>query len=266
MLKRLSSMQFAFWAILCLIFWMGLGALLTIKSSPYYDVFSTMNEQMITQWLASKAANMPVILGWFIGLCLIAAALLLNTSLCIWQRILPMLQAARLSRNILAVVHILVILVMAGHGLSMIMGEKYESSVMFPGQIKNLGGGYSLRMDSLVFLDDPALLRLSKHDKHLQMTRDVFHLKGNHAILMLQKDGRTIERSTVGILAPFDHGSLHIVLKTFILGKKNNKLGALIIIVRNPLANPFFIIYALMITTLAWYVFITWKKPVSPQA
>jgi len=147
----------------------------------------------------------------------------------------------------------------------MIMGEKYESSVMFPGQIRDLGGRYSLRMDSLVFLDDPALLRLSKHDKHLKMTRGVFHLKGNHAILTLQKDGRTIERSTAGILAPFDHGSLHIVLKTFILGKKNNKLGALIIIVRNPLATPFFIIYALMIITLAWYVFITWKKPVSPQ-
>ena len=261
MLKRLSSLQVAFWTILCLILWMGIGSLLAIKNGPYSSTFSSMNDQMIVQWLTHEAIKLPAILTWFIGLCLIAAALLLNTVLCIWQRILPMLQAARLSRNLLAVIHIMVILVMAGHGLSMIVGEKIEKTVMFPGQTRSLGGGYSLHMDSLIFLDNPALLRLSKQEKHLKMTREVFHLKGNHAILTLTKDGRTIERSTAGILAPFDHGSLHIVLKTFILSKKNNKLGAMMIIVRNPLAKPFFVIYALMIVSLAWYVFITWKKP-----
>ena len=262
MLKRLSSLYFAFWAITALVAWMGLGALLAAKGGPYYDIFKDLNERMIAVWLTKDAMAHPVILAWCIGLCLIAGALLLNTGLCIWQRILPMFQTARLSRNLLAVIHILVILVMLGHGLSMVIGDKYLTTVMFPGQTKAIGDSYSLRMDSLVFLDDPALLRLPKHDKHMKMTRDKVHFHDNHAVLTLLKNGRIVARSKAGILAPFDHGTLHIVLKTFVWPKKNNKLGALMIMVRNPLATPFFVIYALMIASLGWYVFITWKKPV----
>jgi hypothetical protein len=265
MLKRLSSLHFAFWAITALVIWMGLGALLAGKGSPYYDIFNDLNEQMIATWLARDALGHPIILAWFVGLCLIAGTLLLNTGLCIWQHILPMFQTARLSRNLLAVIHILVILVILGHGLSMIIGDKYLTTVMFPGQTKVIGDGYSLRMDSLVFLDDPALLRLPKHDKHLKMTRDAVHFHENHAVLTLLKNGRIVARSRAGVLAPFDHGSLHIVLKTFLWPKKKNKLGALMIVVRNPLATPFFVIYALMIASLGWYVCITWKRPVQRQ-
>ncbi|GAU07403.1 hypothetical protein [Desulfoplanes formicivorans] len=263
MLKRLSSMYFAFWAITALVLWMGLGALLASKGGPYYDLFKELNEQMIATWLVRDAQDQPIIAGWFAGLCLIAGALLLNTGLCIWQRIVPMFHAGRMSRNLLAVMHILVILVMLGHGLSMIVGDKYANKVMFPGQTIAFGDGYTLRMDSLVFVDDPTLLRLPQHDKHMKMTRDAVHMQDNQVTLTLSKNNQVIARPQVKIMEPFDHGSLHVVLKTFVWPKNKNHVGAVMIIVRNPLATLFFIIYALMIATLGWYVIITWKKPLS---
>lgn len=266
MLKRLSSLYFAFWAIFALVIWMGLGALLASKGGPYYDLFKELNEQMIATWLVRDAQDQPIIAGWFAGLCLIAGALLLNTGLCIWQRIVPMFHAGRMSRNLLAVMHILVILVMLGHGLSMVVGDKYANKVMFPGQTIAFGDGYTLRMDSLVFVDDPTLLRLPRHDRHMKMTRDAVHMQDNYVTLTLSRKNRVIAHPRVKIMKPFDLGTLHIVLKTFVWPRNKKDVGAVMIIVRNPLATPFFIIYALMIATLGWYVIITWKKPLPKRS
>ena len=266
MLRFLSSMHVAFWSILGMILWFGIGSLLASKTGSYYDVFSAMNEQMITQWLVHEAGHAPVVLAWFAGLCLIAGVLMLNTVLCIWKRVLPLLSSARLSKSLLAIIHILIILVMAGHALTMVVGNKHPSTVMFPGQTKNIGDGYSLRMDALTFIDDPTLLGLSKQEKHTKMTGDVFHYKDNHVILTLLHDKKIVARGRAGILAPLDHGSLHIVLKKFVQNKKNNRLGALMIPSNNPLPKPFFAIYALMILSLGWFSGITWKKPIPVRA
>ncbi len=262
MLRFLSSMHVAFWSILAMILWLGLGSFLASKTGSSYEVFAAMNEQMITRWIAREAAAAPGILAWFAGLCLIALVLITNTVLCIWQRILPLLRSARLSKTLLAVIHILVILVMAGHGLSMLVGSKQGATAMFPGQTYDLGDGYTLRMDALTFVDDPALLRLSKQERHKKMTGDVFHYKKNHADLSLMKDGKTVRQGRAAILDSFDHGARHIVLKTFIASKKNNRVGARMIFTSNPLARPFFGIYALMIASLAWFTFVTWKKQI----
>ncbi len=262
MLKKLASLYVAFWTITALILWLGLGALLATKGGPFFQVFKALNDEMIFTWLTTRALHCPVILVWFSGLCLITVVLFLNTCLCTWQRILPMFQASKWSRNLLAMIHILVIVVILGHGLSLVVGDKYPAILMFPGQTREMGDGYALRMDALHFGDDPALLRLSPEEKHQKMTREAVHIHQNHVMLTLMRDGQVMARSRAGVLAPFDHGPVRIILKKFVWPRQENRLGAMILMVRNPLATPFFVIYALMILCLGWYVLMTWKRPV----
>lgn len=86
MIKFLSSMRFAFWLLVSLIVWLFLGAMLTIQKDLAYAI-KNMGNKLILDWLLEQSAQSPIILSWFIILCIIGALLAVSFLFCSWTNL-----------------------------------------------------------------------------------------------------------------------------------------------------------------------------------
>jgi hypothetical protein len=262
-IRFLSSMRFAFWSIVVLIAWFLLGAIL-YKTDAFAGTFHSMNDQMILDWLMQYARADEFVLIWFIGLCICALAVSLSFAFCSATTLLKNVLKLKnkLSSSLLFVMHFMFILIVLFHALSMVVGFKYGYRKAFSGETIVFPGDYRLLVDSVYFVNDPAVLKDKKSYSKIRMTKENFSIGENSIDVSLYKGDKLIGHGQSYFLKPMVVNDIRITIEKFFLAENGraSEVGVVLCLSRNPLLWPFFIVYGLSVLLLAVYAFIFLKK------
>lgn len=275
MIQRLSSVTLTFYNLLVLVLLMGAGVFLNISHKA---AFTRMNEVSIFSWLTATWPAAPILVIWFLLLCLTAGILLINALCCSLDRQLSLAKrSGRMKNWLFFILHCLFIMVLICHGLILVVGEKQSRVNLFPGQSHPFGQ-YEIKVADVVFIDDKQILTVPKNKQRQLMTRKKIHIHENYVLLTLLKNNRILASKKVMMLSPLRFKSLQITLIEFVihqsdnqqadnqLGSVNqlgpdNRLGVLLTLTHNFLNSFFFLVYGVMILALAGFTAMTWKRP-----
>ena len=83
MIQRLSSVTLTFYNLVVLILLLGAGVLF---STAHKEIFTHMNEVEIFDWLFTTWESAPVLVLWFVLLCICAGVLFINALCCSMDR------------------------------------------------------------------------------------------------------------------------------------------------------------------------------------
>lgn len=261
MIKKLASLNLTLCCLSAMIACLALGwAVSGLKA--FRQGFNALNQGLVWDWLA--AGPDPLLAAWLAALCLASAALLVNLVACLIDRLWPWLKGSRDPRRILLFgVHLLVGLVMLGHGASMAVGFKADRLRLLPGQTVQLPRGYALRLEAVNFVDDPALLTLDYRRARAAMTRQRFHRGQNQAQVSLLHHGQVEASGSLGMLRPLRHDQTIVALGGFILGDDGQTpptIGVEAAVTHTPLNTAFLSAYLLMIAGFLGLTILGWRR------
>ena len=258
MIHRLSSVILTFYNLVVLILLMGVGVLF---STAHKEIFTQMNEVNIFDWLTTTWTWAPLLVVWFLILCLSAGVLFINALCCsLGRQLVVAKKTGRFKNWLFFILHCLFIMVLLCHGLILAVGEKQSRVLLFPGQVKSFGP-YEIQLADLVFSDDTNILKAPKKEQRALMTRKSIHIQKNYARLSLLKNNRLLASKKVMMLSPMQYRSVQITLIEFVIQEDDNRLGAILTFTNNFLNRFFFLLYGVMILALAGFTAVTWKKP-----
>ncbi len=262
MFKFLSSMRFAFWSLISITVWFILGIFLAINDGFYYGI-KAMSNMLILDWVLQKSIDFPLVLVWFIGLCIIAILLALSFLFCTCNNLLKVsLKSKSFKSILLLIIHVLFVIIMALHLGSMLWGFKYSDIEMEVGQEFKFDEGYSLILDTVKYVDDINVLKMKYKTMRKYHTRDGFHYKDNYAEFTLKQNDKIIISDQVKMLSPMKHHFIRVTISYFYLPKNTETEipGVKVVITKNYFNTLFFIFYALEILSIIGFLIITWKK------
>jgi len=249
MLNRLSSLTFTIWSLASLILSLAFGVGLAF-SQTYYPAIRGINEVLVRDWLQGPAWADPLIAVWFTVLCAAALSLFINLAACTITKLIPRLNNRdRFRSALLTAVHILLILVMIGHGTTLFTGFKYEEIKLLPGRSRDLPNGLTVKLEEVRFTDDMALLKADQRSARRLFTRQAFHRRSNTARVILARQGREIAAGELRILEPLKNGPLRLTLTGFFIKKQGarEQIGVNLALGSNLLAVFFFTCYGLLV-------------------
>jgi len=263
MIQKLSSIKFAFYNLIFMIFLLGTGIYL---SRLYKSDFKMMNEIHIFDWFSGTWSETPVLVIWFVLLCCSAALLFINALFCSFTKQINIaLKYNALQNWLFFILHCLFIIVLTCHGLTLVIGSKESNVILYPDESIIFNNQYKIEVAEVVFKDDINILKADKDEQRTLMTRKNMNRKHNFAKISLFKDSKyltesqLLETKKVIMLAPLRYCSLQVTLTGFII--KDGKIGVNLIITKNILNTFFFTIYALMILVLGLYIFLSFRNP-----
>ncbi|MCB2191509.1 MAG: hypothetical protein KQI62_08090 [Deltaproteobacteria bacterium] len=261
-MERLSSLKFTLVCLFALMIWLGLGVYMgqiRLLSSSFFD----MNRMLILDWLLGPAWEQPLAPLWFLGLCLGVGVMLLNLGCCTFTRLLPRLRAGNALKGwLLTLVHLVMLVVLVGHGAEMAMGHKQESLRMLPGQTLALPEGLVLSLESVHFVSDPSVINLPYRQARFAWTRDKFKPAENWAEVVIRRGDQEVTRGTLHILDPMDIQGLRLTLAGFFSpeNEKPARVGVRLALVKNPLTALFFVAYGAWVVLYAALAVLTWRS------
>ncbi len=263
MIQKLSSIKFAFYNLIFMILLLGTGIYL---SQLYKPCFKMINEIHIFRWVSNTWQETPVLVVWFILICCSAALLFINALFCsLTKQINIAIKTRTLQKWLFFILHCLFIIVLACHGLTMLIGSKESNIILFPNENFIFKNQYRIEVSKIVFKDDVTILKADKSEQRALMTRKNLNRKHNFVNISLFKDSKYITESQllktkkVIMLSPLRYKALQITLTDFIINE-NEKIGVKLIVTNNILNTFFFIIYALMILVLGLYIVLLFKE------
>jgi hypothetical protein len=265
MLQLLSSVTLTFYNLVVLVLLMGAGVFLNIAHKA---AFTQMNEVSIFNWLTTTSTSAPILVVWFLLLCLTAGVLFINALCCSLDRQLSLAKrSGRIKNWLFFILHCLFIMVLICHGLILVVGEKQGRVRLFPGQPHSFGP-YEIIVSDVVFTDDLEILKMPKNKQRQLMTRKNIHIHENYATLTLLKNKDILASKKVMMLSPLRYKSVQITLIEFIIHpsdpqQADNQLGVVLTLTHNFLSRFFFLVYGVMILALAGFSAMTWKKPLT---
>jgi hypothetical protein len=260
-MRKLASLELTLICLGGLVVWLGLGA--GLAATPgLKDAFSAMNNHLIFQWLAGPAQAAPLLMAWFIILCLWAALLFVNLVLCLFTRLWP--QASRSGKTrwwLLFAAHILFGIVMVAHAAGLTLGYKKEGLALKPGQSVEWGQGWRMTLQEVVYKSDPALLKLNYRQARMQLNRERFPLGLNFAVVELRRNNELLAQGRVGMLEPLVNGGLRVTLNRFTPpAGEGESPGVRLIVSSSPLTALFFGGYGALILGLLVLAATTWRR------
>ncbi len=256
MMKFLSSMKLAAIMLISLIVVFLCGIFLTANDGVY-EAFKHMNDIIILDWIMEIGNKNIYVVIWFVILCLIAFLFGINLFLCTKDRLYKTaLTSKSLKASLLFSIHIVFIIILLLHAVSLVIGFKHGNIVLSAGDKYEFENGYTLRLKEINFVDDFAILKDKKKSSRLEMTRDKFHYKENYASLSLFKNGEKVVDGSAFIFSPVSGDGIQITLEKFILDKMTKEPAVRITVAKNPLVLWFFVFYALGILSLTAYLFV----------
>ncbi len=259
-MKRLASLELTLICLGGLVVWLGLGAGLAVTPS-LKNAFMAMNHHLVFQWLAGPAQATPLLMAWFIILCLWAAVLFLNLVLCLITRLFP--QASRSGKSrwwLLAAAHVLFGMVMICHAAGLTLGDKKDGLTLQPGQTVEWGQGWRLQLQRVEFTSDPALLKLNYRQARKRLNRESFPLDANFAVVELSRNDQPLAKGRVGMLAPLVQDGTRVTLTGFAPPDAGGKIGARLVVSGSPLTPLFFGGYVALILGLLTLAAFTWRR------
>jgi len=277
MIQKIASIHLTFYSIISLGVLLIMGVVLCYFPD-HQSAIDGLNSSLIHHWLGETISSNPIVSIWVIIMCMVSAILFINALLCSATTLLSAaLRRPSLKRWSFMLMHVLFLLVLACHGLSLISGHKTENIHLYPGESHELSDGFSLEIQGITFVDDTRLISMkTKKNRHL-MTRKTFHPDKNYASVVLMKNQKPVTSQKVMMLNPLVHGSMRITLNRFLFenpvrgderngknsGKKNvagdgikkeKQMGAAFTISKNRFTTVFFVAYGLLISTIICFV------------
>ena len=277
MIQRLSSIHLTFYSIISLGSLLIMGVILCYFPD-HQSAIDGLNSNLIHHWLGKTISSNPVVSIWVIIVCMVSVILFINALLCSATTLLSAaLKRPSLKRWSFMLMHVLFLLVLACHGLSLISGHKTENIHLYPGESHELSDGLSLVIQGITFVDDTRLISMkTKKNRHL-MTRKTFHPDKNYASVVLIKNQKPVTSQKVMMLTPLVHGSMRITLNRFLFKnfargderdgkvtgeknetedgiKKTKKMGVAFTISQNRFTTVFFVAYGLLISSIICFV------------
>ncbi len=260
MVRFLSSMRFAFWVLLTFIAWFYVGAFIGLNDE-YAIIIKEMSNYLILDWLLLKSAESPIVLGWFIILCLLGALLAVSFLFCSYYNLLKLAKKNNKKGSILLLfIHLMFVVVMALHLASMLFGYKYSNVSLSLNNEFQFENEYSVKLDSVVYVDDLEILKLKYKERRAYQTQDAVHYKEDIAFISLYKNGELLKKDQTTMLDPFEYGSLRLSISFFYMPKDSDNPGIKVVIMKNDLMELFFISYILCVLSILWFLGITWKR------
>ena len=252
-------MRFAFWLLISLIAWFFVGTTL-ILSKDFYRALKQMGDNLVLDWLIAESHQSPLLLIWFIGLCLIGALLAISFIFCSYNNLFKASKKQTKAKPVLLLlIHIFFVIIMALHLGSMIWGYKYSGIELTEGSQYNFDK-YSLHVNKVNYVDDIEVLKLKYKEMRQYHTSEGFHYKSNYIDLSLFENNTEILTQKAYMLSPIKHGALRITLSYFYMPKNSDVPGVKVVIAKNYFNELFFIFYALEIISILIFLIITWKK------
>ena len=265
MIQKLASIKITFFLLSVLVVCLLTGVVLTVDQH-HASAMKSLSRQLPLKWLIHEARDDILLTVWFVGLCLIAGLFFIHVICCISIRIYRWLQnSISLRQWLFFLLHLMFVIVMLCHGLSMILGYKHSNIRLFEGQTFPFDDGYTLTLSDIRFVDDPAILKASYQDQRALMTRDNIHRHENYVRIALLKDNKVLLSGRIYILAPLRFGAFQITLTDFFIPENNtdDPIGVKLVISKNPVTPYFFGAYAVMIITLIGFIIMTWRNGIT---
>ncbi|MBU1274844.1 MAG: hypothetical protein KJ720_05660 [Proteobacteria bacterium] len=260
-MERLSSLKFTLASLSALMIWLGLGVFMgqpKLLAASFFD----MNRMLILDWLLGPAWLQPLAPLWFLGLCLGVGVMLLNLGACTFTRLLPRLRAGNALKGwLLTLVHLVMLVVLLGHGAEMAMGHKQEELRMLPGQTVALPGGLTLSLEAVRFVSDLSVINLPYRRARWVWTSTAFKLQDNWARVVMRREGQEVSRGELRILEPMEIDGLRLTLAGFYSpeSEKPARVGVRLALVHNPLTTLFFVAYGAWVLLYAALALVTWR-------
>lgn len=258
--QSLSALELTFIILILLqvLMWIGVAAL-SVES--FSKDLSALNHTGLFTWMTRAAGSQVWALLWMGGLCVCALILLINAFFCtLFRQLKQGLKQNTPARWLFIVLHMLFILLLAGHGLIMVFSEKQADLHLFENQSLLLADGSSLHIRSISYTAGKDLLTMKRFEKRPVLTRERFDVLSNHVRVSVMKNGRPAADGTIRMLAPLHAGPLRINLIDFTLDKKTGNVGVILTLTRNGWDHFFFCVYVLLIGTLAGFTALTWNR------
>ena len=267
-MERLSSLKFTIGSLIGLMLWLGIGVYMG-QAKLLVASFFDMNRMLILDWLLGPAWEQPLAPLWFLGLCLGVGVMLLNLGFCTFTRLLPRLRAGNAFKGwLLTLVHLVMLVVLLGHGAEMAMGHKQEELRLLPGQSLELPGGLTLSLEAVRFVSDPSVINLPYRQARFAWTRDKFKPAENWASVVVRRGGQEVTRGDLRLLDPMKIDGLRLTLAGFFSpkGEKTMRVGVRLALVHNPLTALFFVAYGLWVVLYATLAVVTWHSGPNNEA
>ena len=267
MIRKLASIHITYSAIISLGILL-MGGIVLSYFPTHQKAIDGLNTSLIHQWLFR---NNPMVSIWVLLVCLASAILFINTLFCSVTTLVPAaLKHKSINRWCFLCMHLLFLVVLACHGLSLISGHKTQELELYPGNTQELINGFSLKVKGINFVDDTLLLSMKKKESRKLMTRKSFHADQNTADIILLENQSQIANKKIKMLQPLVHDGMRITLKRFVLkknnlnnknspikntdGMKKDEIGAVFILSSNNFTSIFFTAYGLLICTIIIYI------------
>ncbi len=277
MIQKLASINITFYSIISLGALLIMGVILCYFPNHQTSI-DGLNSSLIHHWLGKTIITNPIVSIWVIVVCMISGILFINALLCSVTTLLSAaLRRPSLKRWSFMLMHVLFLLVLTCHGLSLISGHKTENIQLYPGESHEFFDDFSLVVQGITFVDDTRLISMkTKKNRHL-MTRKTFHPDKNYANVVLMKNQKPVTSQKVMMLSPLVHGPMRITLNRFLFKtstesnvkgekntgeknetgdgiKKEKKIGAAFTINQNRFTTLFFVAYGLLISTIVCFI------------
>ncbi|MCB2187335.1 MAG: hypothetical protein KQJ78_13010 [Deltaproteobacteria bacterium] len=250
MIRRLASWWLTLGSLGFLVLWLMVGMVLAVVP-PYAKALAGLNEVLVWDWLFTQAPQEPGLTAWLAVLCLAVTLLMVNLLACTVTLLTARWRAGqRWAAALLLAMHLLLASILAGHFSGMFLGFKQEDARLAPGATYQLPDGGVLKVEEVVFVDDPAILNLPYRQARRVQTRQNFHRADDVVRVSLARKGRPPAQAMLRIMEPWQIGGLRVALQTFyrLEGAGPPRVGAVLNLVVNPLTRVFLVSYALWIT------------------
>ena len=262
LISILFSLQTAFFSLaaLALIFAVG-SHLATIK--PLRQVFGRMTDIYIWACLDDILAN-PQLFVWLIILVFFAAVLFVNTACCTSRQLSNYFKTGNASnRNKrlcgMAYIHVVALLVLVFHAVDVAFVQRHEPVKLFTGEQAVLGE-YEIAVHSVKYVTDPSYITEDETGRRMpsfKIPADHFSIEENMAQVTLSKDGIEVQQADFRMFAPVRVGGTFFILDGFFIPHGGEQAGILLHRVHNPIALPFFGLYALLFSLFLYQCYVT---------
>jgi hypothetical protein len=257
-IQAFSSLTTAFYLLAAQVFWLLTGMILA-GIPPTEEGIHRMNREIVIDWLFSQALADRQVLAWFIGLCLLNLLLFANIVFCSATQLLQRARRIRSARGLLLfLLHILVLLIMAGHAANMTTGFKQAEIPLTRDAPLEIRGGTVIELEDVHYRAPLAYLDMKQNERH-RLGRKEFAMEKNFALLRLTQSGGGEFTGRLHLLQPWELGALRITLNRFFLSKTSpdTQVGVVVTVAKNPLHEIFFLVYAVFILSLILYLMLS---------
>ncbi len=261
-IRLFASMKFAFWSLAGLVVWFFAGVVLG-GNDQFKKGFQKMNDLLILDWLKNEATGNILIFIWFAGLCIVGGLVFMSFIFCTFTTLRKHLSKGRLRvrSRIMFLLHLVFILIVVFHIVSMVTGFKYGYQKAFVNSILRFDNSIAVEVHQIRFVNDPEVLKSRESHSKIRLTKENFNIDENFVEISLFRDGEFLARGKSRFLKPYVYKNIRVTIENFFVDDKVelDKIGVRLVVSKNPVLLPFFTLYAIAVVLMLLWTILTWK-------